>query len=186
MNAVVPIALIGIRTVIRRAITRYHDESAGANMGAINDSIVCRSAGGWYQIARRTFDERIDLHATRACTWLHRIRASCSCLRATDDELIVGCTIFDGRNKFQLKFGAMDSISLIRDFFWDRLAIEPEKVVPEARLAGLGVDSLMLLELMFEFEDRSGIKLGADLKSPRTVGEVVALMDGLLAEKKDS
>lgn len=80
----------------------------------------------------------------------------------------------------------MDSISLIREFFRNRLAIEPGKVVPDARLAGLGVDSLMLLELMFEFEDRSGIKLGADLRSPRTVAEVVALMDGLLAEKKES
>lgn len=137
-------------------------------------------------MARRTFVEPIDVPATRACTTLFRTQADGSGLRATDDALIVGCTNSYGDDKFPLKFGCMDSISLIREFLKDRLAIEPGKVVPEARLAGLGVDSLMLLELMFEFEDRSGIKLGADLRSPRTVGEVVALMDGLLAEKKES
>ena len=42
----------------------------------------------------------------------------------------------------------------------------------------------MMLELIFEFEDRLGIKLPHDLKSPKTVGEMVALMDGLIARQK--
>lgn len=78
----------------------------------------------------------------------------------------------------------MDSIGLIRDFLKDRLGVEPEKVLPDAALADLGVDSLMMLELMFEFEDRFGIKLSSDLKTPQTVGEMVALMDGLIASQK--
>jgi acyl carrier protein len=78
----------------------------------------------------------------------------------------------------------MDSIGLIRDFLKDRLGVEPENVVPDAPLADLGVDSLMMLELMFEFEDHFGIKLSSDLKSPRTVGDMVALMDGLIASQK--
>ena len=57
-------------------------------------------------------------------------------------------------------------------------------MVPDALLANLGVDSLMMLELMFEFEDRFGIKLVRDLKTPRTVGEMAALMDGLIARQK--
>ncbi|RIX48289.1 MAG: acyl carrier protein [Rhodocyclales bacterium GT-UBC] len=77
----------------------------------------------------------------------------------------------------------MDSIGLIREFLKDRLGVEPETVVSEAQLAELGVDSLMMLELMFEFEDRFGIKLSNDLKSPRTVGEMVALMDGLRTDQ---
>lgn len=76
----------------------------------------------------------------------------------------------------------MESIGLIRDFLKDRLAVEPENVVSEASLAALGVDSLMMLELMFEFEDRFGVKLSRDLKTPRTVGEMVTLMDGLIAQ----
>ena len=77
----------------------------------------------------------------------------------------------------------MDSIGLIRDFLQDRLGVEPENVIPGAPLADLGVDSLMMLELMFEFEDRFGIKLSSDLKSPRTVGEMVSLMNGLMASQ---
>lgn len=75
----------------------------------------------------------------------------------------------------------MDSIGLIRDFLGDRLGVAPEKVVPGAPLAELGVDSLMMLELIFEFEDRFGIKLPSDLKTPRTVGEMAATMDALNA-----
>ncbi|MBL8429261.1 MAG: acyl carrier protein [Dechloromonas sp.] len=76
----------------------------------------------------------------------------------------------------------MESIGLIRDFLKDRLGVEPDKVVPGALLADLGVDSLMMLELMFEFEDRYGIKLSRDIKSPRSVGDMVSLMDGLIAK----
>lgn len=73
----------------------------------------------------------------------------------------------------------MDSIGLIREFLKDRLGVEPDNVVPAAPLADLGVDSLMMLELIFEFEDRCGIKLNSGIKTPRTVGEMVALMDHL-------
>lgn len=79
----------------------------------------------------------------------------------------------------------MDSIGLIREFLKDRLGVEPDSVVPEAPLADLGVDSLMMLELMFEFEDRFNIKLSSDLKTPQTVGEMIALMDGLIASQKN-
>lgn len=78
----------------------------------------------------------------------------------------------------------MDCISLIRDFLKDRLGVDAERVVPEALLAELGVDSLMMLELMFEFEDRFGIKLASDTRTPKTVAEMVALMDGLIASQK--
>jgi len=78
----------------------------------------------------------------------------------------------------------MESIGLIRDFLKDRLGVEPENVVSEAVLAELGVDSLMMLELMFEFEDHFGIKLSRNLKTPRTVGEMVTLMDGLISQSK--
>ena len=78
----------------------------------------------------------------------------------------------------------MDSIGLIRDFLKDRLGVDSENVISGALLADLGVDSLMMLELMFEFEDRFGIKLSSDLKTPRTVGEMVTLMDGLISRQK--
>lgn len=78
----------------------------------------------------------------------------------------------------------MNSIELIRNFLHARQGIEAEKIVPETLLADLGVDSLMMLELIFEFEDQFGIALPEDMKSPKTVGEMVALMDGLIASQK--
>jgi len=78
----------------------------------------------------------------------------------------------------------MESIELIRNFLSARQGVESAKIVPETLLADLGVDSLMMLELVFEFEDQFGITLPEDLKSPKTVGEMVTLMDGLIASQK--
>ena len=79
----------------------------------------------------------------------------------------------------------MESIELIRNFLNARQGIETVKVVPDALLTDLGVDSLMMLELVFEFEDRFGITLPQDMKSPRTVGEIATLMDRLIASQKN-
>ncbi|MCB4360009.1 acyl carrier protein [Quatrionicoccus australiensis] len=77
----------------------------------------------------------------------------------------------------------MDSLGLIREFLQNRLGVAPERVVADATLVSLGVDSLMMLELMFEFEDRFGITLSKDLKSPKTVGDMTTLMDRLRQAK---
>lgn len=78
----------------------------------------------------------------------------------------------------------MDSLTLICEFLKDRMNVDPGRVTPDAPLAELGVDSLMLLELMFEFEDRFEIKIDNDVTTPQTVGDMVALMDGLIASQK--
>lgn len=78
----------------------------------------------------------------------------------------------------------MDSIELIHEFLQDRLGVDADKVVPDALLANLGVDSLMMLELMFEFEDRFGIRLPSNLQTPRTVGDMVSLVNRLIDEQK--
>jgi acyl carrier protein len=77
----------------------------------------------------------------------------------------------------------MNSLGLIREFLQNRLGVAPGRAIPEAPLKELGVDSLMMLELMFEFEDRFGITLSKDLKSPITVGDMAALMDRLRSEQ---
>lgn len=78
---------------------------------------------------------------------------------------------------------AMQSTELIQQFLNDRLGVEADKVVPEAVLVDLGVDSLMLAELMFEAEDRLGISIGSDVSIPKTVGDMQVLIDALLAAK---
>lgn len=78
---------------------------------------------------------------------------------------------------------AMQSTELICQFLHERLGADPAQIVSEARLADLGVDSLMLAELMFEAEDRLGISIGSDAEAPTTVGDMAALIDKLLAAK---
>lgn len=78
---------------------------------------------------------------------------------------------------------AMQSIELIRKFLQDRLGADPEQVLPGAVLADLGVDSLMLAELMFEAEDNLGISIDSSVEIPRTVGDMLRLIDSLLAVK---
>lgn len=77
----------------------------------------------------------------------------------------------------------MQSIELIAKFLKDRLGAEREQVVESAVLVDLGVDSLMLAELMFEAEDNLGISIDSDVEIPKTVGEMVTLLDSLLAAK---
>lgn len=77
----------------------------------------------------------------------------------------------------------MSSTELIRTFLVDRLGVQPDQVLPEALLAELGVDSLMLAELMFEAEDRLGINIPSDVQPPKTVAEMQAVIDSLAALK---
>lgn len=77
----------------------------------------------------------------------------------------------------------MDSIELIRTFLSDRLGVEPELVHDGAVLADLGVDSLMVAELMFEAEDRLNISIDNDEAPPVTVGDMRALIERLQPNK---
>ena len=67
-----------------------------------------------------------------------------------------------------------DDLALMQNFLTNRIVdCSPGKIVPEATLAELGIDSLMLVELLFEFEDKVGITISSDLPVPKTVGELL-------------
>lgn len=72
---------------------------------------------------------------------------------------------------------AMDTLSVIRDFLKDRLGLEHDRITPEATLEELGIDSLMLLELLFEFEEKLNVSLSNDMATPKTVGELLAIVE---------
>ncbi|HEX5391783.1 MAG TPA: phosphopantetheine-binding protein [Rhodocyclaceae bacterium] len=72
-----------------------------------------------------------------------------------------------------------DTLSIVRDFLKERLDVEPARVTPESTLQELGIDSLMLLELMFEFEEKLNVTLSEDLAAPTTVGELLTVVEGM-------
>lgn len=77
----------------------------------------------------------------------------------------------------------MNSSDMIRTFLTDRLGVEPDQVQPASLLADLGVDSLMLAELLFEAEDRMGIDIPSDIEPPKTIADMQAVIDSLTALK---
>lgn len=72
-----------------------------------------------------------------------------------------------------------DELEIVRSFLKDRLDIEPDRITPVASLAELGIDSLILLELFFEFEEQLGLNLSKDIPTPKTVGELIEIVKGL-------
>ena len=78
----------------------------------------------------------------------------------------------------------MNDLELIKDFLKNRVeAPLLDKIVPDATLTELGVDSLMLIELIFEFEDKTGITVPADIPPPKTVGELLQQLDDIRSQQ---
>jgi acyl carrier protein len=50
-------------------------------------------------------------------------------------------------------------------------------------LEDLKVDSLLLLELLFEFEDRLGVSIPQDIPRPKTVGDLLSIVDKVTGGK---
>lgn len=71
----------------------------------------------------------------------------------------------------------MDVLTTIRSFLNERMNLAPEKVVPEASLKALGIDSLMLLELIFECEEKLNLKIEQDTLTPATIGDLIAIVE---------
>jgi acyl carrier protein len=76
-----------------------------------------------------------------------------------------------------------ENLTLLSEFLHKRENIEPARVTPEASLEELKVDSLLLLELLFEFEDKLGVTMPRDITPPKTVGDLLEIVDGLKVGK---
>jgi acyl carrier protein len=75
----------------------------------------------------------------------------------------------------------MQTLDLLRDFLFRKASIDPAKVTPDARLEDIGVDSLILIDLMFELEEALNVRvLDVDTR-PTTVSELTQLFDSLAA-----
>ena len=71
----------------------------------------------------------------------------------------------------------MSTLELIKEYINRHVDQPPENLEMESRLDGIGLDSLAMLELFFEFEDKYGISLPNDVPMPETVGQLVNLIE---------
>ena len=69
------------------------------------------------------------------------------------------------------------TLKILQDFLHERSDIDPALILPNATLEELGIDSLMQLELLFEFEEKLGISLPDVEERPKTIGDLVAIVD---------
>jgi acyl carrier protein len=79
-----------------------------------------------------------------------------------------------------------DVYEKIKEVIVDLLDVDEEDVTMEARFReDLEADSLDLVELIMEFEDQFGGEISdEDAQKITTVGEAVAYIEGLLADKE--
>ena len=72
-----------------------------------------------------------------------------------------------------------EELEIVRSFLKGRLNIDPARITVEVTLAELDIDSLMLLELFFEFEERLDVNLSQNLPTPKTIGQLIEIVKGL-------
>lgn len=78
----------------------------------------------------------------------------------------------------------MNAYSLLVEKLTDDFGVDPARIHPEATLTDLGLDSLSLVEFIFDVEDELGVELEPDEAEFTTLGEAAALADRLMAEKE--
>ena len=68
----------------------------------------------------------------------------------------------------------------------EQFDLKLEDLSPDAQLDSLGLDSLSVIEFMFNLEDELKIKLTDERVELKTVGDVVKVVDRIIAEQKGS
>lgn len=72
----------------------------------------------------------------------------------------------------------MATIDIVRDVLTENLDVEPEAVTEDATLESLGVDSLDMVELICDIEERCEIDFG-EPEGVTTIGQIVEHIDSL-------
>ena len=69
------------------------------------------------------------------------------------------------------------TLETMQELLHERLGIDKDKVTLDASLEDLGIDSLMQIELLFDFEDKYKVKIPDLTEKPTTIGELIAIIE---------
>ncbi len=72
----------------------------------------------------------------------------------------------------------MATIDTVKEVLQENLDIDPETVQPESTLESLGIDSLDMVELICELEERCDVEFG-EPEGIDTIGALVDYIDNL-------
>jgi acyl carrier protein len=79
----------------------------------------------------------------------------------------------------------MSTFETIQDILVSKFALDRATITPDAGLDRLGIDSLAVLEMLFEIEDRFGLKIKEDTPNYlATIQDVVIYIDSLLSKRE--
>ena len=77
----------------------------------------------------------------------------------------------------------MSSLPTIQRMMVEQFDLKLEDLTPDATLESLGLDSLSVIEFMFNLEDELKIKLPDERVELKTLQDVVNLVDRIVAEQ---
>jgi acyl carrier protein len=78
----------------------------------------------------------------------------------------------------------MSSLATIQRMMVEQFDLKLENLTPDATLESLGLDSLSVIEFMFNLEDELKIKLPDERVEIKTLQDVINLVDRVVAEQK--
>ena len=77
----------------------------------------------------------------------------------------------------------MSAYTFVAEVLSEKYDVDPEAISPEATLTELGLDSLTVVELLFDVEDEFGIEVPEERATFQTLAEAAALVDELVHAK---
>ncbi len=77
----------------------------------------------------------------------------------------------------------MSPFAFLAQVLSEKYDVPREAISPEATLAELGLDSLTIVELLFDVEDEFGIEVPEERATFQTLAEAAALVDELIQAK---
>ncbi len=79
----------------------------------------------------------------------------------------------------------MTPYAFLADVLTEKYEVDPDAISPEATLTELGLDSLTIVELLFDVEDEFAIEIPEERATFKTLAEAAALVDELVQAKGD-
>jgi acyl carrier protein len=78
----------------------------------------------------------------------------------------------------------MSTLLTIQRMMVEQFELKAEDLTPEAQLEALGLDSLSVIEFMFNIEDEFHIKLPDERVEIKTIQDIASIVERLVSEQK--
>jgi acyl carrier protein len=75
-----------------------------------------------------------------------------------------------------------ETLKTVKEFLKVRLEIDTDDLTMDSKLEDLGIDSLMQMELIFDFEDKFSFHMPDLEDRPTTIGELVRVVQANLPD----